>query len=241
MLPADLLARAPLAPILIAQALAVRRRAQMLPEPPGPREGSAGSGPPLHLLILGDSSAAGVGASSQAAGLSGQLVERLAARHRVTWRLEAAIGATTADTLARLAALPPMRFDLAVTALGVNDVTRMVPTARWLRRQVALLDLLTARFGVAQVLVTGVPPMGRLPLLPQPLRWILGAQAARLDAGLRGLLAARAGAVHVSVDFPADPAMAAADGFHPSPRAYTLWAAELARHVRPAPRPVGRS
>ena len=53
-----------LAPVLVAQALRTRRRAPVLPEPAGPRQGCVGQGESeLRLLIAGDSSAAGVGVS----------------------------------------------------------------------------------------------------------------------------------------------------------------------------------
>ena len=188
----DTLAKIALAPLLAAQALGVRRRALRLPEPPGPRAGIAGSGPELRLLIAGDSSAAGVGAASQGTALAGRLVAALAASHRVQWRLIARSGATTADTLARLAATPPERFDVAVLALGVNDVTRLVPLGRWLDRQARLRALLADRFGVGRVLVSGLPPMGAFPALPAPLRQVLGMTARRYDAALAACHGGRA-------------------------------------------------
>ena len=48
-------------PLLVAQAVATRRRAPTLPEAEGEREGRVGEGDRLALLIVGDSSAAGVG------------------------------------------------------------------------------------------------------------------------------------------------------------------------------------
>ncbi|NIP82235.1 MAG: SGNH/GDSL hydrolase family protein, partial [Gemmatimonadetes bacterium] len=62
----DILAAPALAPILVAQGLFVRWRTTRLPEPPGDREGVTGAGPPLRLLVAGDSAAAGVGASTLA-------------------------------------------------------------------------------------------------------------------------------------------------------------------------------
>jgi hypothetical protein len=64
-----------LAPLLIWQGLHVRKHALVLPEPAGPRSGTLGSGAPLRLLILGDSSAAGVGVAHQSEALSGQLTQ----------------------------------------------------------------------------------------------------------------------------------------------------------------------
>ncbi|MEM8598518.1 MAG: SGNH/GDSL hydrolase family protein, partial [Bacteroidota bacterium] len=54
-----------LGPVLLAQGKRVRRVALKLPEPPGDRESTVGNGPPLRLLVVGDSSAAGVGAETQ--------------------------------------------------------------------------------------------------------------------------------------------------------------------------------
>lgn len=237
--PIDIAARIPLAPVLLAQAVMVRRRALVLPEPPGPREGEAGAGPPLRLLIAGDSSAAGVGAETQDTALSGRLVARLAETRRVTWRLEAQTGATTRDTLRRLSAMPAQTFDIAVTALGVNDVTRATPLRRWVERQEALVNLLRDRFGVRRVYATGLPPMGVFPLLPQPLRWVLGQQSHRLDRALADILEGHPVARHVRVDFPHDPRFAARDGFHPSEAAYDEWAALLAGMIAAEDDPAG--
>ena len=49
-----------LSPVLVAQAMSIRRRVPVLPEAAGPREGQLGSGGrTVRLLIAGDSSAAG--------------------------------------------------------------------------------------------------------------------------------------------------------------------------------------
>ncbi|MEY8839238.1 SGNH/GDSL hydrolase family protein, partial [Cribrihabitans sp. XS_ASV171] len=152
------------------QGLAVRRRAVRLPEPEGPRAGRAGRGPNLRLLILGDSSAAGVGAGMQAQALSGQLVARLGRHYAVSWQLEAMTGRTTADALAALDRVEGP-IDMAVTALGVNDVTRGVSRARFAEGQAALVERLQA-MGARRLVLSGVPPMERFPALPQPLAWV---------------------------------------------------------------------
>ncbi|MDH3952646.1 MAG: SGNH/GDSL hydrolase family protein, partial [Gammaproteobacteria bacterium] len=61
----------------MAQGIWTNLRVPTLPEPPGAREGSAGKGPPLKLLVVGDSAAAGVGVSRQDEALLGQVVSRL--------------------------------------------------------------------------------------------------------------------------------------------------------------------
>lgn len=228
----DMPARIALLPLLVAQAVWVRRRALTLPEAAGPRSGAIGDGPPLRLLILGDSSAAGVGAVTQEDALSGQLAKRLSRNRQVIWQLEAQTGDTTKDALARLDRMRPAQFDLAVVALGVNDVTRAVPLEVWLRRQRRMIDVLQDRFGVTQICLSGLPPMGAFPLLPHPLRWVLGRQAERFDRHLRALADA-ADAVSVTplvFDLSADHM--AEDGYHPGPAVYAAWADMLIERIQ---------
>ncbi|WP_417701307.1 hypothetical protein [Pseudophaeobacter sp.] len=52
-------------PVLVAQGAFVRRSALHLADPSGRRDGVSGQGPDLRLLIIGDSSAVGVGTSHQ--------------------------------------------------------------------------------------------------------------------------------------------------------------------------------
>lgn len=224
----DTSAKIALAPLLLAQALQVRRKALILPEPPGPRTGQIGDGPPLRLLILGDSSAAGVGASHQSRALSGQLAQALAPRFALDWQLEAQTGATSASALERLQNMDAQPFDVALVILGVNDVTGMVPLKRWLARRRALHTQLRDKFAVTRIIASGVPPMGHFPLLPQPLRAILGRTASRFDAALGQFCAQHSDIAHLPLDLPYAPHFVAADGFHPSEAAYTQWAGMLA-------------
>lgn len=225
-------ATAALGPLLLVQGHYVRRVTPRLAEADGPRSGTDGSGPPLHLLIVGDSAAAGVGVATQADALTGHLVSALAPFHRVTWRLIARTGATTRDVVEQLATEPAEHFDVVVTSLGVNDVTDGVPPARWLAAQRELADLLTARFGATHLILSAVPPMHRFPALPQPLRWYLGLRAKRLNAALGRWAAQRDGCEFLPFAFPLEPHMMASDGFHPNARACAMWGAQIAAAIR---------
>lgn len=239
-MPADTLLTLALSPLLLAQALHVRRRALILPEPPGPRAGQTGKGAPLSLLILGDSSAAGVGATRQATALSGRLAAILAESCSLDWQLEARTGATSASALDHLTQITPRRFDTALVVLGVNDVTRAVPVGRFLARRRAIHDRLRSRHGVTRIIASGLPPMGHFPLLPQPLRWSLGRRAAQLDTAL-ARFCAQDGCTYLPLSLPYDPAYVAPDGFHPSEAAYAVWARMLAPLIAPAHTGSGQS
>lgn len=225
------LAKWTLGPLLLVQGRRVRRATPELPEPDGAREGEAGTGAPLHVLVLGDSAAAGVGAPTQAEALTGRIVSRLSARHRVRYRLVASTGATTASTIRQLERTDPFRTDAVVTSLGVNDVTGDVGIAPFLERQARLFALLRERFAARLILATGLPPMGMFPALPQPLRWYLGARAAQLDRALREALPDGLGAEYLAIAGRLEAAHMAADGFHPGPAVYDAWGAAAAGRI----------
>jgi hypothetical protein len=177
-----------LSPLLVAQALHTRARVPRLPEAAGAREGVVGRGAKsLRLLIAGDSSAAGVGVTMQERALSGQLVPLVAARceAQVHWALWARTGLTTAQTfeLLRDTALP--QADLAVVVTGVNDVVDQVPSSHAVRAREHITNLLRNRGGAQHVVFCPLPPVHEFPSLPQPLRWIAGADARRHNRALR--------------------------------------------------------
>ena len=227
----DWSARALLSPLLIAQALKVRRTAQSLPEAAGSRSVVVGQGPPLRLRLIGDSSAAGVGVTHQSEALSGQIATALAPNFTVHWHLDALTGATTASTLTRLDTAKPHQTDIVITALGVNDVTRLIPPRTWQRQQNTLLERIRALYAPSRIYMSAIPPVGQFPLLPHPLRWTLGRQAEALEQVQRNWLATQAGVTLVPFDQPMDPSMMASDGFHPSAAIYTLWAKEMASRI----------
>lgn len=219
------LAKWTLGPLLLAQGRRVRRTTPVLPEPPGAREGEAGEGPLLRLLVLGDSAGAGVGAASQEEALTGRIVAGLRGRFRVQYRLVARTGATTASTIRQLERAEPFATDAVVTSLGVNDVTGDVGVARFLALQARLHALLRDRFGARLVLATGIPPMDRFPALPQPLRWYLGARARELDWALAAALPDGRGSEYLAIPGGLEPSHMASDGFHPGPAIHAAWAA----------------
>ena len=220
-----------LAPILIPQVAWVRFRAARLQEAAGPRAGQQGDGPELRLLVLGDSSAAGVGVKHQKDALVGRLVAHLALHYRVTWRLAARCGATTTTVLRSLQTEPEAQFDIAVIALGVNDSKNGMSRRRWTNNYTALITHLQTRFGVREIYATAVPPLGEFPLLPAPLRTVLGRRATVFDQDLRAIASTQDAVRYVPFDVPMDTELMAEDGFHPGPVIYDRWAARVAEMI----------
>lgn len=224
-----------LAPALVLQGKRVRRTTPRLPEAAGPTTGQVpGHGAPVRLLVLGESTAAGVGAADHREGLAGQLADALAAAsgRPVHWRVIGRTGATAATVHDRLLApAADLAADVAVVALGVNDTLQLRSPAQWTADLRRVIHLLRERCGAVPVVLASVPPMGRFPALPQPLRGVLGLRAALLDRAAAHLAAGMDGVLHVPVPLPAGAAddFFCGDRFHPSPHGYAQWGAALGR------------
>ena len=217
-----------LAPVIVPQGIWTNLRVPTLPEPPGARQGKAGRGPELRLLIVGDSAAAGVGVSRQEDALMGQVVSRLSARYRVEFDLQAKTGFTTANILRRLDDMPVRTYDVALTSLGVNDVLALTGRSTWLERQRQLRQMLRQKFGVQLIIVSGLPPVHSFPALPQPLRWHLGSRATEFNEAIAEAVEDEADVRLIDLRFEADVGMMASDSFHPGAPIYSEWAERAA-------------
>jgi len=191
-----------------------------------------GAGGPLWV-VLGDSTAQGIGAPSAGEGYVGQLRGALDDGSAQVWRVlnlsrSGARAAAVVDRqLPALAALssPP---DLVTCAIGANDIVRRTPT-------VVLASRLRA-------VMAGLPERAVIATLPQGLsreRTEAANRVIREEAPARGLLVADVWA-HTG---PPWRGKYAADGFHPGALGYADWAAAFAavldRALRPGPTPPG--
>ena len=224
-----------LSPLLVAQAVATRRRALVLPEAEGPRSGRLGSGDgsALRVLIAGDSSAAGVGVTHQRHAVAGHIASTLQRRLQrpVEWVLRARTGLTTREVHEMLRDEAPSPADVAVIVSGVNDVIDQIPAARALQHRVELADWLLERRLARHVLFAPLPPIGRFPLLPQPLRRMMGADATRHDRALAVWAAGRNNVSHIAIDLELTADVMAEDGFHPGEPVYRICGEALALHI----------
>ncbi|MFN0123487.1 MAG: SGNH/GDSL hydrolase family protein [Blastocatellia bacterium] len=238
-----------LSPLLLAQGLWVRRRTPRLPGAAGPDTGEITgaadtAGPPLRLLVIGESTVAGVGARRHEEALTGQLARELHTRLRrpVRWRACGKNGVTAARTRTELVPqLPVETTDILVIALGVNDTLSRHGPARWTADLRALSNALREKTSPALLVLSGVPPMQAFPALPQPLRAFLGMRAAGLDQALRELVAEIPGAIHAPFTFTGDDTFFCEDRFHPSVKGYQRWGEHLADQIALSLPPVGKN
>ena len=225
-----------LAPLLLLQARRTRRDTPRLPEAGGPDHGQAGDGPaPTRLLVVGESTAAGVGVQEHRQGLGAQLARALHARsgQPVAWQVKGVNGIRAGALAKQLAEAPPadvdrMDADLAVISLGVNDTTGLTRPGRYQADLRTLIEVLRRDHPTLPVALLSVPPMQHFTALPAPLRQVLGLRAARLDRTQRSLAARLENVHYLSYPAIADPALLAEDGYHPGERGYAYIADRVA-------------
>ncbi|WP_050468989.1 SGNH/GDSL hydrolase family protein [Herbaspirillum chlorophenolicum] len=236
-----------LGPVLLAQAKWLRKTALRLPEAEGPRTGMeapdmppAAPAEPLRLLVVGDSSAAGVGVDRQERALALPLARHLAQRsgRTVQWQLVAKSGVNSLEALDLLAQHEIGPAAVLVVALGTNDVTSQMPPQRYIANLRLLVERLMAQAGVEHIVFAGLPPLHNLPAAPQPLRWYLGRYARKLDHALRAWIAREPMLRYCSLQW-ALPHEMAIDKFHPGLGQYAQWARMTAEIIEDglAPQP----
>jgi lysophospholipase L1-like esterase len=220
-----------LLPLLVPLALRTRRRALRLAPAAGPQQGVAGlefGGPPLRVLLLGESTVAGVGVACQSQGLAAHLAQALAEQQRrpVAWQACGENGITVSQACTRL--LPQALAapaDLFVLVFGVNDSTQLSSLRTWRQALTRMTQALQAQG--AQVAFTAVPPLQHFSALPWLLRRVLGMRGALLDRQLRAL-ARQLGVRYCPIELEFAAEYMAVDGYHPSQLGYQVWAGGLA-------------
>ena len=223
-----------LAPVLFNQGRRVKKTMVRVPEPEGQRSGHVGEGRELSVLILGDSAAAGVGVGKQQDALAGQLIGRLSKQYHVAWQFEATSGHTTQQVIEHIKGIKAHTFDVVITSVGVNDVTKLMPENKWIALQEQLIAQIKMQFEPKLLLMTSVPPMQHFSGLPQPLRWHLGLYAKHMNKRLAKLIKSYPNVQQIvwplgegQRDIPL-----ADDGFHPSAIAYAVWAETIVASIK---------
>ncbi len=195
----------------------------------------AAPGPPWDLVVLGDSSAAGMGADEPHETVGATIATGLAAMTGRPVRVtnQAVVGAQSSDlgrqlgnALDRVAAP-----DVAIVLVGVNDVTHRIDRSTSVRH----LDQVVRRLRSvgAEVVVGTCPDLGTVEPIPHPLR-LLVRRWSRDLAAAQTVAVVEAGGRTVSLgdllgpEFSARPEdLFSKDRFHPSAAGYARVAASM--------------
>jgi lysophospholipase L1-like esterase len=188
--------------------------------------------------MLGDSIAYGIGATFLTDTLAPRLAEHLAdCGIAVETAVFAVPGARSDELPPQVSRALAWNPEIAVIVVGANDLTHLMPV----ESAAAALHRAVREFRAAgtEVVVAAAPDMSVVPHVPPAMRALVRAGSALLrDAQVRATLAAGGRVADVdgatSSAFAADPALFAADRFHPSSAGYEVIARALAPVVRAA-------
>lgn len=224
--------------VLVVEALVASLRRYLPPDSAPPVEGVRGdvSRPLLRLTMLGDSTAAGVGATRTEDTVGGLVADGLADDYQVVLSSVAVSGSRTGDLGPQVSRALLLRPDVAVVLIGANDAIHGTPV------KVAAGNLFEAvhrlrEAGVAVVVGT-CPDMGAR-AFAWPLRELAAWQGRRIARASAIAVHQADGAVVALGElcgplFRAEPASLSGDHFHPSELGYRIWADALLPAVRHA-------
>jgi len=221
-------------PVYIWQGLGIRRKT-IRPTPPFPQqvEPIAGKGAPFRLLLVGDSSAAGVGVDDINASLGGQVPRLLAKQSGRPVEIEI-IGSNSATAgQIRDNVIPHIKkrnFTHIIVNIGTNDAKNFHTVGRFYKEFGTLLYALNARYPRSNIIWSGIMDMKAIPALPSPLNKILGIRSRALMASGEKLCRERLASIPDGEWNPCDTNFSQ-DGFHASAQGYHEWAQILAAHI----------
>lgn len=224
------------APIALVLATQVRRRTPRMAPPPGATTGRVGAAkgePRFRLLVVGDSSAAGVGADHMDETLAPKLARRLAETFGAvaTWRTVGANSATAEELCEYV--VPHIARDPYTHILllaGTNDMKDYVTRRRFDHSFGGLLFALHARWPAATVVWSPIIDMRTVPALPKTLGRILQLRVGMLNSLGRQLCRERFAIAAPQLDAH-DREGFAEDGFHASAKGYDYWADLVAKVI----------
>ncbi|HKJ13098.1 MAG TPA: SGNH/GDSL hydrolase family protein [Ornithinimicrobium sp.] len=194
----------------------------------------AGTGRAHQLLLLGDSTAAGVGADDASTTMGATVAIGVAAItgrpvHLVNLGRSGATSLDLADQVERGCEAMP-EAEVAIVMIGSNDVKNRVDQTRSVR---ALTEATSALQGAGVRVVVGTcPDLGTIRPVPQPLR-ALAQRWSRDLAAAQTVAVVETGGRTVSIgdligpDFHELPELFSADRFHPSSAGYARAAAAM--------------
>jgi lysophospholipase L1-like esterase len=229
-------------PVVFAAVLAVevqlaRNGPDLLDDTPLQHDGRVGGdGPALRMVWLGDSTAAGVGASSADGAMPRRVASALG--RPVDLTVLAVSGDRVADVVDdQVEAVAALRPDVVLVSIGANDVVHLTSNDAFRDSYEQVLDAIPE--GTTVVLL-GVPDMGAPPRFAQPLRAVAGWRGRHLERIAREV-ADEAGVLFVDIAGETGPEMRADTGrtfaidkYHPSDAGYALWADAVVEVIAPA-------
>jgi lysophospholipase L1-like esterase len=235
----------PFLPLLLWQGKRLRKRIPDLPEAAGSRTGTEGQGTnQFNILILGESTMAGVGVEHQKDGIARQIALSLSHKMEaeIHWQVVARSGYNAKKVLDELVPqIPDIPLDAIIIGLGVNDAVERNSPQGWQRDFGAVLHAIREKQN-CPIIMANRAPVEHFPAFPPVFKLVLGSLIQwfwQLLPDLKNQIAdfyiieetIELEDWQTRIGRPAPPEEFFSDGVHPSKLTYRLWAEEIATFI----------
>jgi lysophospholipase L1-like esterase len=185
-----------------------------------------------NLLIIGESTAAGVGASSPNATFSHYIYNQLKQEYDI---YNLGKKGLKVENLKKLLVHGqpdiPMEIQTAVILIGANDCFKFTPPGKFKKHIKEFVLLLILMKGTEKIIISPIPFVHQFPSLPKSIRFFLGWHRTILTKELENLAKKlpEMKFENIKIKYPIE--YFAEDGIHPSDMGYEKLAFEISKKV----------
>ena len=236
----------PLLPILYFQGQKIRKNVPNLPEAKNPNGYiKTASEKTLKMLVIGESTIAGVGVDFHENGFTGALATELSnkTKHSILWRVYAKSGYTA--KMVRKKIIPSIEdsnADLIVIGLGGNDAFKLNSPDVWTLQINLLIKTLKRKFPKTPIYFTNMPPIKQFPAFTKTIQFVNGNLIELLGKKLNTLVGKKENVYYNNeiielktwqdrYNLNANIDMFFSDGVHPSKITYQTWGKDMANFI----------
>ncbi len=243
----------PLLPLMYVQGRRIRTTVPSLPAAREPKGSvSKGQGKPLRLIVIGESTMAGVGADTHDQAFAGALARQLnkTLNQPISWHVIAR-GGFTAQQVDRVLVphLAESSADLIVIGLGGNDAFHLNTPWRWGRQVKQLIRHSRTHCPEAPIFFTNMPPVKTFPAFTSLIKFVIGNLVELLGEQLGQVVAVEEMVYYNEqvitqedwidrLGIDAAPEDFFSDGVHPSMLTYQAWGKDMANFITEEYRPT---
>ncbi|WP_291780325.1 SGNH/GDSL hydrolase family protein [Cecembia sp.] len=187
-----------------------------------------------NILIIGESTAAGVGASSEETTFASQIYRQLGSEFSV---YNLGKNGIRAERLKRLLVHGKQeistKIQIAIILIGANDCFKFTPPSKFQKELREFLHLLTNTYGMEmeKVIIPTVPPVHQFPALPWIIRFFLGWHRKMLIREIQHLEKKVPQFKYKPMETKLDASFFAEDGIHPSDLGYESMARRVLQEI----------
>ncbi len=236
----------PLLPILYVQGKKIQKTIPQLPEATG-IEGivEVSSNQTFRLITIGESTIAGVGATTHKTGFTGTLANALSeqVQSSISWKVYAKSGYTVKHVKEKIVQyITEEPVDLIVIGLGGNDSFKLHTPKKWNADIRELISNIREKYAKTPIVFINMPPIKEFPAFTSAIKFVMGNLVLHFSKELEKIVNESENVHYHSriikfeeyieqMNLDATPADFFSDGVHPSEFAYQIWAKDIANYI----------